>query len=47
VDPAEREKLQRELTNQRQSEAWERWVLAVRSDSRIEILGQPSAAGRG
>jgi len=47
LDPAEREKLQRELTNQKQSEAWERWVLAVRSDSRIEILGQPSAAGRG
>jgi len=47
VDPAEREKLQRELTNQKQSNAWERWVLAVRSDSRIEILGQPPAAGRG
>jgi peptidyl-prolyl cis-trans isomerase D len=47
LDPAEREKLQRELTNQRQSDAWERWVLAVRSDAKIEIFGQPSAAGRG
>jgi parvulin-like peptidyl-prolyl isomerase len=47
VDPAEREKLQRELTNQKQSEVWERWVLAARTDSRIEIHGQPRPAGRG
>jgi peptidyl-prolyl cis-trans isomerase D len=48
VDPAEREKLQRELTAQRQSETWERWVLAARSESKIEIFGQPGRpAGRG
>jgi parvulin-like peptidyl-prolyl isomerase len=47
VDPGEREKLQRELTSQKQSETWERWVLAVRSDSKIEILGRPSTPGRG
>jgi peptidyl-prolyl cis-trans isomerase D len=47
VDPAEREKLQRELTNQKQSEVWERWVLAARTDSKIEIHGQPRPTGRG
>jgi parvulin-like peptidyl-prolyl isomerase len=46
VDPAEREKLQRELTNQKQSQAWERWVLAARGDAKIDILGQrPGARG--
>jgi parvulin-like peptidyl-prolyl isomerase len=48
VDPAEREKLQRELTNQKQSATWERWVLAARADSKIEVFGQqPRAPGRG
>ena len=46
VDPAEREKLQRELTTQKQSQAWERWVLAARGESKIEMLGQPRP-GRG
>ena len=45
-DPAEREKLQRELTTQKQSQAWERWVLAARGESKIEMLGQPRP-GRG
>jgi peptidyl-prolyl cis-trans isomerase D len=40
VDAAERDKLQQELTNQKQNEVWERWVLAARGDSRIEIVGQ-------
>ena len=48
VDPAEREKLQRELTNQKQSATWERWVLAARADSKIEVFDQqPRAPGRG
>jgi len=48
VDPAEREKLQRELTNQKQSATWERWVLAARADSKIEVFGQqPRVPGRG
>ncbi len=47
VDPAEREKLQRELTNQKQSATWERWVLAARADSKIEVIGQQRAPGRG
>ena len=46
VDPTEREKLQRELTTQKQSQAWERWVLAARGDAKIDILGQrPGARG--
>jgi len=47
VDPAERDKLQRELTNQKQSQAWERWVLAARADAKIDILGQQRPRGRG
>jgi peptidyl-prolyl cis-trans isomerase D len=48
VDPAEREKLQRELTSQKQNATWERWVLAARADSKIEVFGQqPRAPGRG
>ena len=47
VDAAEREKLQRELTNQKQSATWERWVLAARADSKIELIGQQRAPGRG
>ncbi len=46
VDATEREKLQRELTTQKQSQAWERWVLAARGESKIEMLGQPRP-GRG
>jgi peptidyl-prolyl cis-trans isomerase D len=47
VDPAEREKLQRELTSQKQSDAWERWVLAARAESKIEVIGQQRPPGRG
>ena len=47
VDAAEREKLQRELTNQKQSATWERWVLGARADSKIELIGQQRAPGRG
>ncbi len=43
VAPAEREKLERELAGQKQSQAWEWWVLAARGDARIEILGQKPA----
>jgi len=40
VDGAEREKLKGELANQKQSQTWERWVLAARGDAKIDILGQ-------
>jgi peptidyl-prolyl cis-trans isomerase D len=45
LDPAEREKLQRELVGQKQSQAWERWVLAARGDAKIEVVGQPARRG--
>jgi peptidyl-prolyl cis-trans isomerase D len=45
VEAAEREKLVRELTAQKQSQAWERWVLAARGDARIEVVGQPARRG--
>jgi parvulin-like peptidyl-prolyl isomerase len=45
VEPGEREKLLRELTGQKQSQAWERWVLAARGDARIEVVGQPARRG--
>ena len=47
VEPAEREKLQRELTSQKQNATWERWVLAARADSKIEVMGQQRTPGRG
>jgi peptidyl-prolyl cis-trans isomerase D len=40
VDAGERDKLKSELTNQKQSQTWERWVLAARSDAKIDILEQ-------
>jgi len=40
VDVAEREKLKVELINQKQSQTWERWVLAARGDAKIDIVGQ-------
>ena len=43
LDPAEKDKLVRELTGQKQSQAWERWVLAARGDAKIEVVGQPPA----
>jgi peptidyl-prolyl cis-trans isomerase D len=45
VDPAEKDKLRRELTGQKQSQAWERWVLAARGDAKIEVVGQPARRG--
>jgi peptidyl-prolyl cis-trans isomerase D len=45
VNPAEKDKLVRELTGQKQSQAWERWVLAARGDAKIEVLGQPARRG--
>ena len=45
VEPGEREKLLRELTGQKQSQVWERWVLAARGDARIEVVGQPARRG--
>jgi peptidyl-prolyl cis-trans isomerase D len=47
VEPSDREKLQRELTSQKQSAAWERWVLAARADARIEVFGPSRTPGRG
>jgi len=46
VDPLEKDKLERELTSQKQSQLWERWVLAARGDSRIEVVGQKPPARR-
>jgi parvulin-like peptidyl-prolyl isomerase len=43
LDPAEKDKLVRELTGQKQSQAWERWVLAARGDAKIEVVGQTPA----
>ena len=40
VDPAEREKLARELTGQKQSQIWERWVGTARSESKIDVVGR-------
>lgn len=45
VEAAEKDKLVRELTGQRQSQAWERWVLAARGDAKIEVVGQPARRG--
>jgi len=36
VDPLEKDKLERELTSQKQSQMWERWVVAARDESRID-----------
>ena len=40
VDPLERDKLEKELTSQKQNQVWERWVTAARGESRIEVVGQ-------
>ena len=40
VDPLERDKLEKELTSQKQNQVWERWVMAARGESRIEVVGQ-------
>ena len=46
LDPGERDKLRSELMNQKQSQTWERWVLTVRGDAKIDLLGQrPSRRG--
>lgn len=41
LEAGEREKLRTELMNQKQSQTWERWVLAARGDAKIEMAGQP------
>jgi len=40
VDPAEREKLVRELTGQKQNQTWERWVATARSEAKIDVTGR-------
>ena len=40
VDPAERDKLVRELTGQKQSQIWERWVSTARSEAKIDVVGR-------
>jgi peptidyl-prolyl cis-trans isomerase D len=46
IDAAEREKLRSELMSQKQSQTWERWVLAARGDAKIELLApRPSRRG--
>lgn len=47
VEAAERDKLKTELTNQKQSQTWERWVLAARADAKIDIVGGPRQPRRG
>ena len=43
VDPLEKDKLEKELTSQKQNQTWERWVLAARGDARIDVVGQKPA----
>jgi peptidyl-prolyl cis-trans isomerase D len=43
VDPLEKDKLEKELTSQKQSQMWERWVMAARGDARIDVIGQKPA----
>jgi len=43
VDPLEKDKLEKELTSAKQSQTWERWVLAARGDARIDVVGQKPA----
>ena len=43
VDPLEKDKLEKDLTSQKQNQMWERWVLTARGDSRIEVVGQKPA----
>jgi peptidyl-prolyl cis-trans isomerase D len=45
LEPADREKLKIELTNQKQSQIWERWILAARGEAKIDIVG-PRQPGR-
>jgi peptidyl-prolyl cis-trans isomerase D len=47
VDPLERDKLDKELTGQKQNQVWERWVMAARGDARIELVGRPKTPRRG
>jgi peptidyl-prolyl cis-trans isomerase D len=41
LDAGDREKLRTELMNQKQSQTWERWVLAARGEAKIEMAAQP------
>lgn len=43
VDPVEKDKLEKELTSTKQSQMWERWVLAARDSSRIERVDRKAA----
>ena len=40
VAVAERDKLVRELTGQKQSQVWERWVATARSEAKIDVVGR-------
>ena len=40
VDPLEKDKIEKELTSQKQNQLWERWVLAARGESRIDVVGR-------
>ena len=37
---AEKDKLVRELTGQKQSQVWERWVSTARSEAKIDVVGR-------
>src|SRR5262249_5748369 len=46
VSPLEKDKLEKELTGAKQSQMWERWVLAARGDARIDVIGgKPARRG--
>jgi peptidyl-prolyl cis-trans isomerase D len=40
VDPLEKDKIEKELTSRKQNQLWERWVLAARGESRIDVVGR-------
>jgi peptidyl-prolyl cis-trans isomerase D len=46
LDGAEREKLKGELTTQKQTQTWERWILTARGQAKIDVVG-PVPARRG
>jgi parvulin-like peptidyl-prolyl isomerase len=46
VDPIEKDKLERELTSQKQSQMWERWVVAARDEARIDRVDKKPAPPR-
>jgi len=42
----EREELQRQLLEQKRSQAWENWARGLRAQAKVEMVGQSQTAGR-